>query len=134
MRHRKIVAAVVGVHAGALAVVLALSSCGGGHDGSPAPVALPASVTPAQPSPSRTDPAMPGCAEIRALGVTGTPDDYRGAAAILAGSGDARLAAAAVVLHDATGTTLEPVDTRAERLAMLDAVLNIAEECLRVVG
>lgn len=114
-----------------LGVVLALGGCGGGQaEGGPARrlAAVRAPVVGAV----AVDPSRAGCEALRGLGTSGTPEQYRGISATLAGAADPQLAAAALVLHDATGTSVDPVQTRAQRLTMLTAVLGLAEECLRV--
>jgi hypothetical protein len=117
----------------ALGVALALGGCGTGQaeDG---PARRLAAVRAPVVGAGAADPSRGGCEALRGLGTSGTPDRYRGISATLAGAADPQLAAAALVLHDATGTSLQPVETRAQRLTMLTAVLGLAEECLRVTG
>jgi len=118
------------VATGAAALALLIAGACGAEDG-PGRLAPPASTAPApSPGPSRTDPAVPGCAQLRGLGMAGTAEQYRAAAAVLAGTGDAMLARTAVRLHDAT----LPAQTRLARLDMLDVVLDALEDCLRVTG
>lgn len=124
-------------NAALVTALLGLGARGGGPDGQGPPPNAPATVTVAaapSPSPSRVDPGVTGCRALQALGTSGTAEEYRAVAAVIAATGDARLAAEAVRLHDATGTTLAPVATRSGRLTMLGVVLDVEEECLRVTG
>lgn len=125
-------------------VALALSGCQQGEGGPVTVTAAPAAGNPvgnAQPGgvPSTvappTDPAPQWCGKLSALGTKGTPDQYREIASALSGASmHVTLAAAALRLHDATGNSINPVDTTAERAAMIEAVLNLAEECLKVTN
>lgn len=123
-------------------VALALSGCQQGEGGPVTVTAAPAApVGNAQPGgvPSAaaapTDPAPLWCGKLSALGTKGTPDEYRTIATALIGATmHVTLAAAALRLHDATGTSINPVDTTAERATMIEAVLNVAQECLRVTN
>ena len=106
------------------ALLLTLGGCGGGRPPATASALPP---PPATASPSRADPGLDGCRALQSTGLGGTPEVYRHIAATTAGTDDARLGAAAVALYRATGP-------EAPRGAMLDAILDLAEECLRVTG
>lgn len=117
---------------------LGLAGCDQGEGGPVTVTAAPAGAATVGGAPTVAptvdDPAREWCGKLSALGTKGTPDEYRTIATALVNAPHVTLAAAALRLHDATGTDTNPVDTNYERGKMIEAVLDLAEECLRATG
>lgn len=123
----------------ALALGIGLAACTPQPE--PHATAAPAAVVSQGPLPVTTAPATVidsaklWCGKLSALGTSGTADQYREIAAELSDNKlHVTLAAAALRLHDKTGTSINPVDTTYEKSEMIKAVLDLAEECLKVTG